>query len=309
MSFSYNLAKFIAFQDAAECARVRAIKKEDITRHPNPDFKIGVIADLGELYAAFAADIVGRIKRAFEEIRTFVGIFPVGPMPQYAIAARMINELRIPMHHVHTFNMDEYADQDGNTAPADWPGSFQRAMMDNFFLKIDPDLRPPLRADSFPVDGHHKRLRQDAGGYGRSRLLLRWRWVVRAHRLLGSRPRQGVRRRPGSLSQGGPAPRRADAHDHHAECPAFVRRRLVMGAAEGCDDRAGANDGRPRPQLLARRVRGRRRELAALYRALVCARPRQHARSRLAAADRARHLHVLGASDLERRNPHGLIAP
>ena len=57
MSFSYNLAKFIAFQDAAECARVRAIKKEDITRHPNPDFKIGVIADLGELYAAFAADI------------------------------------------------------------------------------------------------------------------------------------------------------------------------------------------------------------------------------------------------------------
>ena len=47
----------------------------------------------------------------------------------FAIAARMINALRIPMQHVHTFNMDEYADQDGNTAPADWEGSFQRSML------------------------------------------------------------------------------------------------------------------------------------------------------------------------------------
>ena len=38
-------------------------------------------------------------------------------MPQYAIAARMINALRISLAHVHTFNMDEYADEDGNTAP------------------------------------------------------------------------------------------------------------------------------------------------------------------------------------------------
>ena len=167
MGFSYNLAKFIAFQDAAECARVRAIKKEDITRHPNSDFKIGIISDLGEFYAAFAVDIVGRIKQAFEENRTFVGIFPVGPMPQYAIAAQMINELRIPMHHVHTFNMDEYADQDGNTTPADWPGSFQRAMMDNFFLRIDPDLRPPLEQIHFPstatVNDYGKML-EDVGG-------------------------------------------------------------------------------------------------------------------------------------------------
>jgi len=91
MGFSYNLAKFIAFRDLAECERVRAIKKEDITGHPNPEFKIRVIEDLGEFYAAFATDIVTRIKTALDEGRRFVGIFPVGPMPQYAIAARMIN--------------------------------------------------------------------------------------------------------------------------------------------------------------------------------------------------------------------------
>lgn len=43
MSFKYDLAKFIAFRDEEACARVRAIKKEDITKHSNPDFKI----DLG----------------------------------------------------------------------------------------------------------------------------------------------------------------------------------------------------------------------------------------------------------------------
>ena len=96
MSFTYDLAKFISFRDLAECERVRAIKREDITEHSNPDFEISVIDDVSEFYGAFAADIVTRISTALEEDRDFVGIFPVGPMPQYAIAARMINGLRIP---------------------------------------------------------------------------------------------------------------------------------------------------------------------------------------------------------------------
>ena len=150
MSFNYQLASFIPFRDLKECERVRQIKKVDITKHAQRDFKIRVIDDLGEFYAAFATDIVSRIKQALDKGRRFVGIFPVGPMPQYPIAAEMINRLRLPMQHVHTFNMDEYADQDGNTAPADWAGSFQKAMLEQFFLKIDPALRPPLSQVHFP---------------------------------------------------------------------------------------------------------------------------------------------------------------
>jgi len=150
-SFDYQLARFIPYRDTEVYKRVRAIKRADITKHSNPNFKISVIADQSELYGAFATDIVSRIKLALDENRQFVGIFPVGPMPQYAIAAEMINRLRIPMHHVHSFNMDEYADQEGNTAPADWPGSFQRAMWTNFFGKIDKDLRPPEKQIHFPT--------------------------------------------------------------------------------------------------------------------------------------------------------------
>jgi glucosamine-6-phosphate deaminase len=167
MGFTYNLANFIAFRDLAECERVRAIKREEITAHPNPDFKIRLVEDLGEFYAAFATDIVSRIRQSLEADRQFVGIFPVGPMPQYAIAARMINALGIPMQHVHTFNMDEYADQDGNTAPADWPGSFQQAMLNSFFLKINPELRPPMNQVHFPSKaniGHYGRMIADMGG-------------------------------------------------------------------------------------------------------------------------------------------------
>ena len=167
MTFNYQLAKFIAFRDLAECERVRAIKKSEITHHANPEFKIRLIEDLGEFYAAFATDIVTRIKQALDEGRDFVGIFPVGPMPQYPIAAEMINRLRIPMHHVHTFNMDEYADQDGVTAPATWPGSFQKAMMEQFFAKIDPDLRPPQTQIHFPTSvnlNYYGKMIEDVGG-------------------------------------------------------------------------------------------------------------------------------------------------
>ncbi len=148
--FSFELAKFIPFRDREACERVRRIKKADITKHPNPEFRIRVIEAAESFYFEFALDIVTRIRRARDAGERFVAILPVGPTPQYELAARMINELGIPCHHVHTFNMDEYADEQGNTPPATWPGSFHTSMMESFFLKIDPKLRPPLKQIHFP---------------------------------------------------------------------------------------------------------------------------------------------------------------
>ncbi len=165
--FRSDPARFLPFRDAAACARVRAIRKGDITRHANPDFHLEVIEQTSDFYLAFALDIVGRIRAALEAGRRFVGIFPVGPMPQYPIAAAIINRLRLPLHHVHTFNMDEYADADGHSAPASWRGSFQRAMLEQFFLRLDPDLRPPLGQVHFPttdVLGHYADMIEELGG-------------------------------------------------------------------------------------------------------------------------------------------------
>ena len=149
--FTYDLAKFIDFQDKDACERVRAIKKKDIAKTDNPNLKIKVIDSKAKFYKAFAVDLVGRIEKARDESKTFVAIVPVGPVPQYEIAAKIINKKKISMEHVHFFNMDEYADQDGNTAPISWAGSFQKAMYDNFLLKIDKKLRPKESQLNFPT--------------------------------------------------------------------------------------------------------------------------------------------------------------
>jgi glucosamine-6-phosphate deaminase len=167
MEFKPALAKFLDFQDADACAKVRAIKKEDITKHPNPDFKIRVIEEIEIFYAEFALDIVSRILQAREESRNCVLILPVGPVPQYAIAAGIINTMRIDCSHVITFNMDEYADENGQTAPPSWEGSFATAMWANLFGRIDEDLRPREENIHFPdsdnVDSYSD-LIADTGG-------------------------------------------------------------------------------------------------------------------------------------------------
>jgi glucosamine-6-phosphate deaminase len=167
MAFEYDLAPFIPFRDRDACAQARAITRAELTEHPNPDFRIRIEDDRDAFYQAFADDLVGRIRTARDEGRDLVAIVPVGPMPQYALAARAINEERLSLRHLHTFNMDEYADQDGRTAPASWAGSFATAMRERFFGLIDPELRPPDDQIHFPdsanVDDYSK-LIEDRGG-------------------------------------------------------------------------------------------------------------------------------------------------
>jgi glucosamine-6-phosphate deaminase len=166
-AFAYDLAPFIAFRDREACERARRIPRARIAEHPNPDFRVSVVDDPADFYAHFADDLVGRIRAAHEEDRRFVAILPVGPVPQYAIAARAINAEGLSLGHVHTFNMDEYANEDGVTAPPSWPGSFQRAMWEQFFGLIDPALRPPEEQIHFPTTdalaGYSARL-EDLGG-------------------------------------------------------------------------------------------------------------------------------------------------
>ena len=143
MTFEYEMARFISFRDREACERVRRIRRDELTNHPNPEFRIAIVDEARAFYQAFADDLVARIRSAREEGRPFVAILPVGPMPQYELAARAINEERLSLAHVHTFNMDEYANEDGITAPVSWAGSFQRAMLERFFGLIDAELRPP----------------------------------------------------------------------------------------------------------------------------------------------------------------------
>lgn len=167
MAFTYALSKWIPFRDEKACRKVRAIRRADLAKHPNKRFRIEVIEDKIQFYSRFAIDLVTRIQKAREEERPCVLILPVGPVPQYRIAAEMINRQGISCRHLVTFNMDEYANDQGETAPPDWEGSFATSMRQSFFAKLDPKLRPPDRNIHFPTHrniGDYWKMIEDAGG-------------------------------------------------------------------------------------------------------------------------------------------------
>lgn len=78
-------------------------------------------------------EIAKTIKRTRDEGKQLAIILPVGPMGMYRWAIYFLKEWGVGCDHVHGFNMDEWADADGNTLPGDAPGGFQDAMTNAFY--------------------------------------------------------------------------------------------------------------------------------------------------------------------------------
>jgi len=139
--WTYAPSPWVPFRDVEVLERVRRIKREDITKHPNPDFRIRVLpAD--EIEHILVTNIFHQIVTAAEEGRRCVLVLP-NPAPSYRKVAHLINTRRVDCKHVWAFAMDEYANEDGEVAPQTWRWGFVHAMKRNFFARIDEDLRPP----------------------------------------------------------------------------------------------------------------------------------------------------------------------
>jgi glucosamine-6-phosphate deaminase len=155
--FEYTPSSAVPFRDRAACDRVRAITRETITNHPNPDLSIEVLPDADIAFMRIH-DIFFRIKRSDDEDSRLVLILPQ-PHPQYRKVAWLINRFRVDCRNLYTFNMDEWADEDGKVAPETWPNGFMYAQLNNFYGLIDEDLRPPL-------DHIHGLNNRNIGSYG-----------------------------------------------------------------------------------------------------------------------------------------------
>ena len=138
--FTFAPAGFIPFRDTAAIARVRAIKRDDITHHRNPDFRITVIPD-ADLEFLWITDMFFRIKTAMDAGQPYVMIMP-NPWPGYAKLAQMLNRARVNCRTLHTFNMDEYADEQGRIAPESWEFGFGHAFKKYFWSQLDRKFRP-----------------------------------------------------------------------------------------------------------------------------------------------------------------------
>jgi glucosamine-6-phosphate deaminase len=139
--FTYAPSQHVPFRDVEAIARCRAIKREEIDQHHNPDFRIRVVKD-ADVPFMFVTDMFSRIVQARETGKTCVMILP-NPVPLYRHVARLINRLGIDCKHVHLFAMDEYANENGEIAPDTWRFGFGYAMKNNFVYQIDEKLRMP----------------------------------------------------------------------------------------------------------------------------------------------------------------------
>lgn len=88
-------------------------------------------------------EIALQIKKAKDKNEKLAMIVPVGPMGMYKWTVFFLKEWNIKCDHVYTFNMDEWADENGNTLQSDNPASFEYCMRAAFFDKLGDLTVPP----------------------------------------------------------------------------------------------------------------------------------------------------------------------
>ena len=102
----------------------------------HPDFQPVACDGIAEFDTKMGHEIALQIKKARDRGEKLAMIIPVGPMGMYRWAVYFLREWQVKCDHVTTFNMDEWADGEGNTLSADNPASFEYCMKEAFFTPL-----------------------------------------------------------------------------------------------------------------------------------------------------------------------------
>ena len=111
---------------------------------------VRALGDSGEVFYELALEMVRAIAQNNAAGRRTVFICPVGPVGQYPVFVRLVNEQRLDLHDCWFFNMDEYLGADGRWLPAEDSLSFHGFMAKNVYGRIDPALLMPPEQRLFP---------------------------------------------------------------------------------------------------------------------------------------------------------------
>lgn len=112
--------------------------------------QVRVLGDMASLGDDFARTLLAEIRAAQAAGRGGTFIVPVGPVDQFPILARLVNEARLSLRDVVFINMDEYLTDDDAWVPAAHPLSFRGYMERAFYGLLDPALAPPPEHRIFP---------------------------------------------------------------------------------------------------------------------------------------------------------------
>ncbi len=129
--------------------------------------KVRILGDMASIACDLAEAMREEILTAQRQGRAATLIVPVGPVDQFPILAKMINDERIDCREVALINMDEYLTDGDQFVPADHPLSFRGYMDRAFYRLLDPALAPHPENRVFPDPndcGAIQRLIEKRGG-------------------------------------------------------------------------------------------------------------------------------------------------
>jgi len=124
----------------------------------NKNFRPVQCENVADFDVMMGEAIASNIRNAREAGQEIAFILPVGPMGMYRWAVYFLKQWNVKCDHVHGFNMDEWADGDGNTVDPKSTEAFQYAMEDAFY--------GPLGELTVPKENRHFAVKSELPTYG-----------------------------------------------------------------------------------------------------------------------------------------------
>ena len=112
-----------------------------------PILKLG---DSGEVFYELALEMAQQIEKNNAAGKRTVFICPVGPVGQYPIFVRLVNQGSISLKNCWFINMDEYLNDDGTWLDKENRLSFRGFMERAVYSQVNPDLLMPQKQRVFP---------------------------------------------------------------------------------------------------------------------------------------------------------------
>jgi glucosamine-6-phosphate deaminase len=112
--------------------------------------QVRIVGNAASLANDMARAMAECIRQAQADGRGATLIIPVGPVDQFPVLARLVNEERLSLKDTVLINMDEYLTEDDEWIPLDHPLSFRGYVNRNFYDLMDARLAPPPENRVFP---------------------------------------------------------------------------------------------------------------------------------------------------------------
>ncbi len=137
--FTFEPSLWYNVRDKRVLEYCRNIKREDMEYTNEHGYSVRIVP---HPCSAITCELFERIRRSDEEDKKTVIIFANIWKAVYSVVAEMCNRYNVSARNLHTFCMDEWADEEGHVAPITYDHSLGSHFIRDFYLNLREDLRP-----------------------------------------------------------------------------------------------------------------------------------------------------------------------